>query len=53
MSRDRNHKQVGMVINKQLHGNVVEARKKDNRILLFNLILDGKILNVIVHRHQK
>jgi len=38
---------VGVIINKQLLENVVEARMKDDRILLVKLVLGREILNVI------
>lgn len=36
-----------MVIDKQLHGNIVEVMRRDNKILLLKLILDRRIFNVI------
>ena len=45
--RDRNSNGVSMIINKQLLEDVVEIRRKVNRILLVKLILGGKIFNVI------
>ena len=45
--RDRNRNGVGVIINKQLLKNVVEARRKGDRILLVKLILGREIFNVI------
>lgn len=36
-----------MVIDKQLHGNIVEVMRRDNKILLLKLILDRGIFNII------
>ena len=36
-----------MIIDKQLHGNVVDVRRKGDRILLVKLILGREIFNVI------
>ena len=33
-SRDRNRNGVGVIIDKQLHANVVDVRRKGDRILL-------------------
>ena len=38
---------MGAIINKQLFEDVVEIRRKGDRILLVNLILGRKIFNVI------
>ena len=45
--RDRNHNGVGVIINKQLLEDVVEVRRKGDRILLVKLILSKEIFNVI------
>ena len=45
--RDRNHNGMGVVINKQLLEDVVEVRRKGDRILLVKLILGKEIFNVI------
>ena len=46
-SRDRNRNGVGVIINKQLHEDVVEVRRKGDRILLVKLIIDRGIFNFI------
>jgi len=38
---------VGVIIDKQLLENIVEVRRKDDRILLVKLILGRKIFNII------
>ena len=45
--RDRNHNGVGVIIDKQLLEDVVEVRRKGDRILLVKLILGKEIFNVI------
>ena len=46
-SRDRNHNGVDVIIDKQLLEDIVEVRRKGDRILLVKLILGGEIFNVI------
>ena len=46
-SRDRNRNGVGVIIDKQLFEDVVEVRRKCDRILLIKLILGREIFNVI------
>ena len=42
-----------MIINKQLHKNVVKVRRKGDKILLVKLIIGREIFNVIsVHASQ-
>ena len=38
---------MSVIIDKQLHGNVVDVRRKGDRILLIKLILGREIFNVI------
>ena len=45
--RDKNRNGVSVVIDKQFIEDVVEVRRKDDRILLVKLILSREILNVI------
>jgi len=46
--RDRNRNGVGVIIDKQLLMDVVEDRRKGDRILLVKLILGREILNNII-----
>ena len=46
-SRDRNHNGVGVIIDKQLIEDVVEVRRKGDKILLIKLIIGREIFNVI------
>ena len=46
-SKDRNRNEVGVIIDKQLLENVVEVKRKGERILLLKLILGREIFNVI------
>ena len=46
-SRDRNHNGVDVIIDKQLLEDIVEVKKKGDRILLVKLILCREIFNVI------
>ena len=45
--RDRNRNEVGVIIDKQLLQNIVEVRRKSDRILLVKLILGREIFNFI------
>ena len=45
--RDRNRNMVGVIIDKQLLEDVVEVRRKGDKILLLKLILGREIFNVI------
>ena len=45
--RDRNRNGVGMIINKQLFEDVMEVRRKGDKILLVKLIFGREIFNVI------
>jgi len=45
--RDRNRNGIGVIIDKQLLENVVEVRRKGNKILLVKLILGREIFNII------
>ena len=45
--RDRNHNGVGVIIDKQLLKNVMEVKRKDDRILLVKHILGRDIFNII------
>ena len=51
--RDRNCNGVGVIIDKQLHEDIVEVRRKGDRILQVKLILGREIFNVIVSMHHK
>ena len=44
---------VGVIINKQLLEDVVEVRRKGDRILLVKLILGREIFNIISVMHHK
>ena len=46
-SRGSNRNRVGMIIDKQLLEDVVEVRRKSDRILLVELILGRTIFNII------
>ena len=46
-SRDRNRNGVGVIIDKQSLEDVVEVRRKGDRVLLIKLILGREIFNVI------
>ena len=52
-SRDRNHNGVGLIIDKQLLEDVVEVRRKGDRILLVKLILSREIFKLLVSMHHK
>jgi len=52
-SRDRNRNGVGVIIDKQLLEDVVEVRRKGDRILLVKLNLGGEILMLLVSMHHK
>ena len=45
--RDKNRNGVGVIIDKQLLEDVVEVRRRGDRILLVKLILGREIFNVI------
>ena len=45
--RDRNRKGVGIILDRQLVDEVVDIRRKGNRILLIKLILGDETVNVI------
>ena len=45
--RDRNRNGMGVIIDKQLLEDVMELRKKGNRILLVKLILGRENFNII------
>ena len=45
--RDRDRNGVGVIINKQLLENMVEIRRKGDKILLVKLILGREIFNII------
>jgi len=45
--RDRNRNEMGMIIDKQLLEEVVEVRRKGDKILLVKHILGREIFNVI------
>ena len=46
-SSDRNHNGVSVIIVKQLFEDVVDVRRKGDRILLIKLILSREIFNVV------
>jgi len=47
-SRDKNRNGVGVIIDKQLLEDVVEVRRKGDRILLIKLILDREIFLMLL-----
>ena len=51
--RDRNRNGVGVIIDKQLIEDVVEIRRKGDRILLVKLILGKEIFMLLVSMYHK
>ena len=47
ISRDRNRNGVGIILDRQLVDEVVDVRRKGDRILLIKLILGDEAVNVI------